>query len=272
MSDMQTAGDAEDPAHASPVPQAGESFDAQDRVTFPAFELHARATAESAVQDRHGFVPGAWLDGLDTDTASLAAELCSARVWEPAEGGYRILDRDAVDRCRDLVRVLWADQVRVRARIRDQEHAQAQLMPELAEAMVVTPACAACGQPATRIELVPPGQLPAEWERWPDTARDSALRHRDPGQWYLILDGVAAGNGSGSEIGAGEAGRIAQAFRLPLSCDRVRTAGFYDDAGFCDECEVPYYYRHWHVSQTGYGTCPRGHGRSLDQHWSPAQD
>jgi hypothetical protein len=272
MSGTETTGGAEDPAHASSMTQAGESFDARDRVTSPAFELHARATAESAIQNRHGFVPAAWLDGPDTDTASLAAELCSARVWEPAEGGYRIRDRDAVDRCRDLARVLWADHARVRARIRDQEHAQAQLMPELAQPIVVTPACAACGEPATRIELVAPGQLPAEWERWPDTVRDSVSRHHDAGQWYLILDGVAAGNGYGDEISTGEAGRIAQAFRLPLRFDRVRTAGFYDDAGFCEECEVPYCRRHWHVSETGYGTCPRGHDRSLDQHWSPADD
>jgi hypothetical protein len=86
-------------------------------------------------------------------------------VWEPVEGGYRILDRDAVDRCRDLVRVLWAEHARVRARIRDREHVLAREMPELAEAMVVTPVCAACGAPATRIELVAPGQLPAGRER-----------------------------------------------------------------------------------------------------------
>jgi hypothetical protein len=102
--------------------------------------------------------------------------------------------------------------------------------------------------------------------------RDSVSRHRDPRQWYLILDGVAAGNGYRNGISAGEAGRIARAFRLPLRFDRVRTAGFYDDAGFCDQCEMPYCYRHWHVSQTRYGTCPRGHGRSLDPHWSPEAD
>jgi hypothetical protein len=70
----------------------------------------------------------------------------------------------------------------------------------------------------------------------------------------------------------GEAGRIAQAFRLPLRYDEVRTAGFDDDAGFCEDCGVPYCARHWHVSQTGYGTCPLGHGKSLDPHWQPAED
>lgn len=56
------------------------------------------------------------------------------------------------------------------------------------------------------------------------------MRGRGPGQWYLIVDSVAAGNGCGSPVDAGEAWRIAQAFRLPLRFDQVRTDGFYDDA------------------------------------------
>lgn len=96
------------------------------------------------------------------------------------------------------------------------------------------------------------------------------MRGRGPGQWYLIVDSVAAGNGCGSPVDAGEAWRIAQAFRLPLCFDQVRTGGFYDDAGFCADCGVPYCARHWHVSRTGYGHCPLGHGKSLNPHWQPA--
>ena len=122
-----------------------------------------------------GFVSDAYLDGLDTGTAVMVAELCSAGVWERAEGGYRILDRDAVGRCQDLARQLSGEAARVRARIRARDHARAQLLPEMAEAIVVSPPCAACGAPATRIELVAPGQLPAQWEQWPRTVRDSFL-------------------------------------------------------------------------------------------------
>ena len=122
-------------------------------------------------------------------------------------------------------------------------------MPEMAEAMVVTPLCAACGAPATRIELVAPGQLPVQWEHWPRAVRDSFGRHRGPGQWYLILDGVATGNGYGNPVQAGEAGRIAWAFRPPLRYDQVVTAGFYDDAGFCQDCA--------RRTAAGTGTCPR---------------
>ena len=266
MSSGGPADDAEDLARARSGARAGESSGARERVrSGAAWELHCRATADSAVYDHLGFVPDTYLVGLGTGTAALAAELCSAGVWERAGGGYRILDRDAVGRCQDLARRLFGEAARVRARIRAREQARAQLMPEMAEAMVVTPLCAACGAPATRIELVGPGQLPARWEQWPGTVRDSFLRCRGPGQWYLIRDGVATSNDN--PIQAGEAGRIAWAFRPPLRYDQVATAGFYDDAGLCQDCDAPYCYRHWHVSETGYGHCPAGHGKSLDPHW-----
>ncbi len=181
----------------------------------------------------------------------MAAELCSAGVWERAGGGYRILDRDAVGRCQDLARQLSGEAALARARIRARDHARAQLMPQMAQAMVVTPPCAACGAPATRIELLAAGQLPARWEHWPPVVRDSFGRHRGPGQWYLILDGVAAGNGYGNPVQAGEAGRIAWALRPPLRYDQVATAGFCDDAGFCQDCDAPY------CLLSGTGTCPK---------------
>ena len=112
MSSGGPSDDAEDLARVL----SGESFDAREQVkSEAAYELHCRATADSAVYDHPGFVPDAYLDGLGTGTAVMAAELCSA-----------------------------------------------------------------CGAPATRIELVAPGQLPAQWEHWPPVVRDSFLRHRGP--------------------------------------------------------------------------------------------
>jgi hypothetical protein len=239
-------------------------------VTSAAYELHARAAADSAVYGHPGFVPSGFAAGHGA--AVEVAELCWAGVWEPVVGGYRILDQRAVRRCLDLACDLRREETRTRVRIRDREHWQAARMPEMAEAMVVTPACAACGAPVTRVELVAPGQLPAGWETWPAAVRESVMRDRRPGQWYLIVDGVAAGNGYGSPVDAGEAGRIAHAFRLPLRFDQVRMAGFHDDAGFCGDCGVPYCARHWHISEAGYGHCPLGHGKSLDPHWQPAEE
>jgi hypothetical protein len=131
-----------------------------------------------------------------------------------------------------------------------------------ATAMVVGPLCAVCGAPSARIELVAPGQLPADWGQWNDE-RQSAFQHRrDPGQWHLLFDGVTAGNGwAGDPIEDSRANRIAEAFRQPWAYARIRAAGFEDDAGFCSKCEAAYCYRHWHVSDNGFGHCPYGHGK-----------
>jgi hypothetical protein len=94
--------------------------------------------------------------------------------------------------------------------------------------------------------------------------QDSIERQRSPGQWYLLFKGIASCNGYGDPMDASRAGRIAQAFRPPLHFGQVHTAGFYDDAGFCQDCDTPYCYHHWRVSDSGYGHCPRGHDKSLD--------
>ena len=88
----------------------------------------------------------------------------------------------------------------------------------------------------------------------------SIVRQRQPGQWYLLFKGMAAHNGYGDPIDASRAGRIARAFRPPLRFAQVHTARFYDDAGLCQDCGPPYCYRHWHVTESGYGHCPCGHG------------
>ncbi len=91
----------------------------------------------------------------------------------------------------------------------------------------------------------------------------------DPMEWRFLYSGIAAGNPLGGDISADRATRYATAFSEPLEYNNVRTAGLYDEAGFCAECRLPYCSSHWSVDRGGYGTCPRGHGKSLDPHWSP---
>jgi hypothetical protein len=110
--------------------------------------------------------------------------------------------------------------------------------------------CAACGRRTCRIELFPSPNGP-------------------PGRWRFVYEGIEAGNADGDDISTDEAARIIHAFSEPLSYERVHTAGLYDDAGYCGECDCSYCPQHWHPSRTGYGHCPRGHGKSLDPHWSP---
>jgi hypothetical protein len=99
--------------------------------------------------------------------------------------------------------------------------------------IVAAPPCAVCGSASARIELVAPGGNPAGWDNWSQQRKDRWQGRRDPGEWYLLFEGVAAGNGSGGPISADWARRIAAGFAEPLGWAQVHMAGFYDDAGFC---------------------------------------
>jgi hypothetical protein len=101
-----------------------------------------------------------------------------------------------------------------------------------------------------------------EAKQWPRTVQGNILRRREPAQWYLLVKGIATAKGYGESIDASRAWRIAQAFRPPLRFAQVHTAGFYDDAGFCQGCDAPYCCQHWHVSDTETVTVPTGTARA----------
>ena len=136
--------------------------------------------------------------------------------------------------------------------------------------LVARPACAVCGAAAASVELVPPGALPSEWRTWPPELQKTYTENHDPQAWRFLFEGIDSGNGLGDDVTATEALRYATAFARPLTYERVHQAGLYDDAGFCASCRLPYCSKHWDVSSGGYGRCPRGHGKSLDPHWSPS--
>jgi hypothetical protein len=133
--------------------------------------------------------------------------------------------------------------------------------------------CAVCRKQAALVELLPPGHS-AGWpaDRMSPKVRAWYEEERKKKPWWLRYDGVESGSGSGHPVGQDQAERIVAAFAEPLTYARVHDAGFYDDAGFCGPCGKPYCYQHWNVSSTGYGSCPDGHGKSLDPHWHPDDD
>lgn len=139
--------------------------------------------------------------------------------------------------------------------------------------VVARPLCATCGEPATFVELVPPGLLPHDFETWPeDLCLVYSKFYGGHDKWHFIYRGIEGANGCGDDIDAERAAQIARAFAEPYTFAKVHGAGFYDDAGFCGACGKPYCSQHWNVSSTGYGTCPEGHGKSLDPHWYPDDD
>jgi len=266
MSSDECAGDAEDLEHTTfAILWAAASFDGRDRVmSFAAWELQYQATAYSAVYGHPGFVPDEYLADLGTETTITAAELCAAGMWERAAGGYRVLDSEAVQVCVDRVRELREEDERKRTRERERQ-------ARMARPIVAATPCAVCGTPYQRIELIAPGGLPSQWNDWDPSRQDMFLRlYRQPDRWHLLIDRPDDNDYDlGQPIDAAWAGQIMAAFEPPLSYDRVHTAGFYDDAGFCDRCDAPYCHRHWNVSSSGLGTCPGGHDKSLDPHRRP---
>ena len=64
--------------------------------------------------------------------------------------------------------------------------------------------------------------------------------------------------------------RITAAFTPLIRAARVHNdARFYDSAGLCDRCDVPYCRETWHVTRPVPEPAPQGHTKSLDPHWSP---
>lgn len=129
-----------------------------------AYDLQVRATCHSAFCGHPGFVPDQYLNGLSAETTITAAELRLVGMWERVDGGYRVLDWEAVEICLDHVRETRGDDAQA---LTWEHEREALVRAQLAQATVVTPPCAVCGTPSARVELVAPGELPAEWEQWP---------------------------------------------------------------------------------------------------------
>lgn len=109
MSSDEAADNAEYPGHPSfIIMQATETFGGQQHVmSGAAYDLQVLATAHSASCGHPGFVPDDYLehlDGLAIETTITAAKLCTVGTWERIDGGYRVLDWEAVEVCLDQVR------------------------------------------------------------------------------------------------------------------------------------------------------------------------
>jgi len=96
---------------------AEDMFDGQERVmTKGAYDLQCRATSHSASCGHPGSVPDDYLehlDGLGIETTISAAELCAIGMWKRVDGGYRVLDWEAVEYALDRVREIRGENPRV---------------------------------------------------------------------------------------------------------------------------------------------------------------
>jgi len=88
-------------------------------------------------------------------------------------------------------------------------------------------------------------------------------------QKYLLnYSGPGGSSGSYLQITQEEAALIKDVLTEPVNAEKLKNR-FYDRAGLCPKCNSYYCEKCWNISSTGYGTCPEGHGESLDPHWSP---
>ena len=114
-----------------------------------------------------------------------------------------------------------------------------------------------------------PGRIPRPVGAVAHTVKDSIVRQREPGQWWLLSKGVAAYNGYGDPIDASRAGQIANASRPPYASPRSTRPGSTTIQDSARTATLRTATSTGTRPSPGCGYCPRGHGKSRDPHWSP---
>ena len=66
-------------------------------VSLAAFQLHGHGIVNSMKDGHPGFVSDEYLNAIAAETTITAAELCAAGMWQRVDGGYEVLDREAVE-------------------------------------------------------------------------------------------------------------------------------------------------------------------------------
>ena len=66
-------------------------------VSRAAFQLHTAGLVNSVRDGHPGFVADEYLEAISADTTLTALELCTAGLWERADGGYTVLDQQGLD-------------------------------------------------------------------------------------------------------------------------------------------------------------------------------
>jgi hypothetical protein len=89
-------------------------------------------------------------------------------------------------------------------------------------------------------------------------------------EYFLKYSGPGGSSGiQGNKISQESASSIIDMLKEePIDNVKLKNQ-FYDRAGLCPECKLFYCPKCWNISSSGFGTCPNGHGVSLDPHWSP---
>ena len=136
------------------------------------------------------------------------------------------------------------------------------------KSIVLSQKCSKCDNWAAKIEITAPNKYPKDAGSWSKEERTRYERYRDFNKNYLTYTGPGGSSGRvGSPIDEEKKAALINAFAEPFDPIKLKEQ-FYDMAGYCSGCEKFYCSTHWNANARGYGTCPNGHGKSLDPHWS----
>jgi hypothetical protein len=143
---------------------------------------------------------------------------------------------------------------------------------EATGSILIEPKCSSCGARTATIEISPPNVYPRKFANFVSLEKEIYLKHRNFAAAYMTYFGPGNYSGIvGTQMTAERVQQMIDAFTEPVTASKIK-GFFYDDAGFCLECEAFYCERCWAPSHTGYGHCPRGHGKSLDPFWNWRDD
>lgn len=242
-------------------------------MSHAAEELRFLATADSAVRGRPGFVPDEYLDELEgdalghpgADPAVLAAELCGAGIWERTEGGYRVLDAEAVQVCVDRVRELreqdaWLAGLPGRGEPAVGAAGTTRFGDRVRERPAASFRCGECGEIAGVVRVACAG----------GTAGEEPLP--GAGGWVVLeyFLGTVWHAGTGEVLDAVQA-LIEQGKVDPVTVREVSWTLWDVTAFYCPECRLnfcsPDWSMHFAVNPGSHdciiGTCPNGHQHLL---------
>ena len=143
---------------------------------------------------------------------------------------------------------------------------------EPAESILIEPKCSGCGRKAATIEICPPNVYPKGYSKFDARERGIYLKWRNFAIADMTCRGLLYESGIiGKPMTAERVQQMIDAFTEPVTSSEIK-GFFHDDAGFCLECEKFYCKTCWAPSHSGYGHCPRGHGKSLDPFWNGGDD
>jgi hypothetical protein len=290
MSSDGDIGNRDDPDDAGPIIlRAADAFDGRHHVmSEAACKLHVWGTADSAARNQPGFVPDEYVSRLTGEDlnipgaqpAILAAELCTAGIWQRANGGYRVLDWQVVQMCVDHVRELRekdkraptreartrADKMSQELRRREADKVPGQgttrLGERIGQAAAASFRCAACGEMAGVVKVARAGTT---IDMGPPLGRETYDRDAIVVDYFL---GTASKFADAATLDAVQE-VVASATPDPVALRRIdwELTPFY-----CPDCDLNYCRADWEtfpIFDEGFydytiGICPSGHRHTVD--------